>query len=190
MSRNFYLLCFMVLALAILPAVAHAIPLGTARLMNVTTSGGCVYGPTGATVQAWDVEPGHDYTLTISDVTECANGGTAPTLNVRVNSSTPGNYYVDLVAVYVSPGVYQFDYFLSAGAVCTMPVFYCTTPGDITSGFFVRRNDGGNKQAHLRASRFESVGMGCTNPMPIIGPECGTVGTEDSSWGTIKEIYR
>ena len=190
MSKKCYLLCFIVLALAFLPAIAHAITLGTAQLMNVTTSGGCVYGPTGATVQAWDIEPGHTYTIRISNVTECGNGGTDPTLNVRLNSSIPGYEYNDLIAVYVSPGVYQFDFFLPPSAWCTLPICYCTTPGDITTGFFVRRNDGGIRQAHLRASRFESVGMGCTNPMPIIGPECGTLGTDDSSWGTIKAIYK
>ena len=189
MSKKCYLFCFMVLALAILPAIAHAIPLGTAQLMNVTTSGGCVYGPTGATVQAWDVEPGHTYTITISNVTECANGGTDPTLNVRVNSWTAGN--TDIVAVYVSPGVYKFDYFFPTNAVCTFRVFYCTTPGISNSGRFVIRNDGASYQALLRASRFESVGMGCTNPIPIYGPECGGVlGTDDSSWGAIKAYYK
>lgn len=175
-SRKHYFIGIVIVALAVLPAIAYAC---TGRLINVTpAAGGCVSGPTGAPkyAQIWDVEPGHTYTLTIAYVTECANGGTGPTLNVRVNGSTPGQRYTDLVAVYVSPGVYQFDYVLSAGAVCTMSIFYCTTPGDIASGLFVRRNDGESKPALLRASRFESVGMGCTNPVPIIGPDCGTVG--------------
>jgi hypothetical protein len=189
-SRKCYFICIAIVALAILPAIAHAC---TGRLINVTpAAGGCVNGPTGSLkcAQVWDVEPGHTYTLTIANVTECAHGGTDPTLNVRVNSSTPGQRYTDLVAVYVSPGVYRFDYVLSAGAVCTMPIFYCTTPGVATSGLYVRRNDGESKPALLRASRFESVGMGCTNPIPIIGPECGTLGIDDSSWGTIKAIYK
>ena len=190
MSRKCYFICIAIVALAILPAIAHAC---TGRLINVTpAAGGCVNGPTGSLkcAQVWDVEPGHTYTLTIANVTECAHGGTDPTLNVRLNSSIPGYEYNDLIAVYVSPGVYQFDFFLPPSAWCTLPICYCTTPGDITTGFFVRRNDGGIRQAHLRASRFESVGMGCTNPMPIIGPECGTLGTDDSSWGTIKAIYK
>jgi hypothetical protein len=129
------------------------------------------------------------YTLTIADVTECAGGGTAPTLNVRVNSWTAGN--TDIVAVYVSPGVYTFDYFFPKNAICTFRIFYCTTPGISNSGRFVIRNDGVGYEALLRASRFESVGWECTNPIPIDGPECGGVlGTEESSWGAIKEIYR
>ena len=187
-----------VCALLILPAAVYALDKGTARLISVTrVAGGCVAGPTGATVQAWDVEPGHIYAITISNVTECASGGTDPTLNVRVNSSIPGYEYTDVVAAYVSPGVYQFNYFMPPNAWCTLPILYCTTPGEwLTTGLFVIRNDGGTNShgvpyaAHLRASRFESVGEGCTNPTPILGPECGGVGTEDGSWGAIKELFR
>ncbi len=183
-----YSVCIAIVALAVLPAIALAIPLGSGRLVSVTpVSGGCVTGPTGGTVQSWDVEPGQTYTLTLSNVTDCANGGTDPTINVRVNSSTPGYEYTDLVAVYVSPGVYKFDFTLPAGAWCTLPIFYCTTPGEwLTSGLRVRRSDGGNFQAHLRASLF---GAGCTNPVMIIGPECGAVPVEPSCWGAIKALY-
>jgi len=175
--------------LLVLPAIANACPLGGGRLVDVRTSGGCVSGPTGLFEQLWDLEPGHMYTLTISNVTECAVGGTAPTLNVRVNSWTAGN--TDIVAVYVSPGVYKFDYFFPRNAICTFRIFYCTTPGISDSGRFAIRNDGVAYQALLRASRFESVGAACTNPIPIFGPECGgTLGTEESSWGAVKGIYR
>ena len=189
MSGRFFRFCLIILALAVLPAVAYTCPLGGGRLIDVTTRGGCVSGPTGSFEQVWDLEPGHMYTLTIAYVTECANGGTDPTLNVRVNSWTAGN--TDIVAVYVSPGVYKFDYFFPTNAVCTFRIFYCTTPGISNSGRFVIRNDGASYQALLRASRFESVGMGCTNPIPIYGPECGGVlGTDDSSWGAIKAYYK
>jgi hypothetical protein len=181
-----------VCVILLLPAIALAEDNGTARLISVTmVSGGCVYGPTGNanSVQAWDVEPGHTYTLTIDGVSECAGGGTDPTLNVRVKSSASGN--TDLVAVYVSPGVYRFDFTMPADASCTYPILYCTTPGDGSSGLFVIRNDGVSKQAHLRASRFGLVGMGCTNPIEILGPECnGVLGTEESNWGAVKEMYR
>jgi hypothetical protein len=172
-----------------IPAAAFALPLGLARLVNVTAvDGGCVDGPNGGTVEAWDIQPGFTYTITIADVTDCANGGTDPTLNVRVNSSIPGYEYTDLIAYYVSPGVYEFDYSLPASAWCTLPIFYCTVPDEwLTTGKFVRASDGDNFQAHLRASTF---GDGCTNPIMILGPECGMLGTEDSSWGTIKGIYR
>jgi hypothetical protein len=184
-----------VCAALLLPATVYAIDKGNARLVSVTpVDGGCISGPTGDTNEAWDIQPGYTYTLRIEGVTECANGGTDPTLNVRINSSIPDHEYTDLVAVYVSPGVYEFDFTLPAAAWCTLPVLYCTTPGDwLTSGLFLRRHDGATNSngvpytAHLRASTW---GEGCTDPVMILGPECGLIGSEDSSWGTIKSIYR
>ncbi len=176
-----YLVCLTIFALAILPAIAHA----TARLVSVTSvSGGCVSGPTGPAVQAWDVESGETYTLRIADVLECANGGTDPTVDVRVNSSTHGN--TDAVATLVAPGVYEFNYTLPPAAVCTFPIFYCTTPGLGNTGILVVRDDGALFQAHLRSASFD---VGCTNPTSILGPECQTVGTRESSWGAIKALY-
>jgi len=182
-------------ALLVLPALVYGLDKGTGRLISVTPAdGGCVAGPSGNTTEAWDIQPGFTYTITIDNVTECANGGTDPTLNVRVNSSIPGHEYTDLVANYVSPGVYQFSFTLPPEAWCTLPILYCTVPGEwLTTGLFVRRHDGKLNPngvpytAHLRASTW---GPGCTNPTPILGPECGAVGTEESSWGAIKTIYR
>lgn len=182
-------------ALLILPAALFALPKGTGRLIAVTpVDGGCVSGPTGATVEAWDIQPGFTYTLTISNVTECAGGGTDPTLDVRINSSIPGYEYNDLLATYVSPGVYRFNFTLPASAWCTLPILYCTTPGEwLTTGLFVIRHDGAvNSQGvpyavHLRASTF---GAGCAAPTAILGPECGGLGTEESNWGAVKGIYR
>jgi hypothetical protein len=176
-----YLVCFAVLTLAVLPVIAHA----NARLVSVTpVAGGCVSGPTGPTVQAWDVEPGETYTLRLTHVLECANGGTDATLNVRVNSTTHGN--TDLVATNVAPGVYEFDFTMPTDAVCTFPILYCTTPGDGSSGIFVHRDDGVTFQAHLRAASFEA---GCTNPTSLLGPACQPVPVETSTWGAIKTLY-
>jgi len=170
------------LAVLSIPSLAQA----NARLINVVpTDGGCVSGPTGASVQFWDVEPGRTYELTISNVTECANGGTDPTLNVRVNSSNTGN--TDVVATLVVAGTYKFSFTLPANAVCTFPMFYCTTPGQNNSGLRVERNDGGPFQAHLRAATF---GPGCTNPQPVLGGDCLVVPTRPSTWGKVKSFYR
>ena len=175
-----YLVILTVLALVVAPVAADA-----ARLISVTSvSGGCVSGPTGPSVQSWDVEAGETYKLTISHVAECANGGSDPTLNVRINSTTHGN--TDIVATYVSPGVYEFEYTLPADAVCTFPIFYCTTPGQYNTGLYVMRDDGGMFQAHLRASTFEA---GCTNPTENKGPDCLVVPNEESSWGKVKALY-
>jgi hypothetical protein len=155
--------------------------------------GGCLSGPTGGTTQAWDVQPGYTYTLRLEDVTECANNGTDPTLDVRVNSSIPGHEYTDLVAVNVAPGAYEFDFTMPATAWCTLPILYCTTPGEwLTTGLFVRRDDGATNNngipftSHLRAAAWDT---GCTNPTLIEGPECGAVPTEESTWGKIKSLY-
>jgi len=170
------------LAALIIPSLAQA----NARLISVVpTNGGCVSGPTGSSVQFWDVEPGKTYQLTISNVTECANGGTGPTINVRVNSSSAGN--TDLVATLVVPGTYTFTYTLPANGTCTFPIFYCTTRGQNNSGIKVNRNDGANFQAHLRAAAFAP---GCLNPQPILGSDCGLVPTLQSTWGRLKSIYR
>jgi len=169
------------LAALTIPSLVHA----NARLISVVpTDGGCVSGPTGSSAQFWDVEPGRTYELTISNVTECANGGTGPTINVRVNSST-GN--TDLVATLVVPGTYKFTYTLPANGVCTFPIFYCTSPGQNNSGMRVNRNDGGNFQAHLRAAAFAP---GCKSPQSILGRDCGLVPTRPSTWGKLKSIYR
>ena len=181
MARR-HLFVLAAIASLVLPTLAHA----NARLINVVpTDGGCVAGPTGLAVQAWDVEPGKTYEITISNVTECANGGTDATLNVRVNSSNTGN--TDLVATLVVPGTYKFSYTLPANAVCTYPMFYCTTPGDNSSGLRVNRNDGGPFQAHLRAASF---GPGCSNPQAILGGDCLVVPTRPSTWGKVKSFYR
>jgi len=181
MLRNQLILLAALAALTI-PTLAQA----NARLISVVpTNGGCVSGPIGGSVQFWDVEPGRTYELTISHVTECANGGTGPTINVRVNSSSAGN--TDLVATLVVPGTYKFTYTVPVNGVCTFPIFYCTTPGHNNTGIRVNRNDGANFQAHLRATAFAP---GCTNPQPILGVDCGLVPTLPSTWGKLKSIYR
>ena len=164
------------------PSLAHP----DAQLINVVpTNGGCVSGPTGNSTQFWDVQPGKTYQLTINNVAECGNGGTAANIGVRVNSSSSGN--TDLVAVNTGIGIYTFSYTLPAGATCTFPIFYCTTPGQGNSGIKVLRNDGGKFQAHLRASTF---GVGCTNPTPITGMGCTGTPTKSSTWALVKTYYR
>jgi hypothetical protein len=178
---KYYFVCITIFALVLVPVLAQA----NARLVSVTpVAAGCVSGPTGPAVQAWDVEPGETYTITVADVFECAAGGTGPTIDVRVNSSDLGN--VDLVASLVSPGVYAFDFTMPLDGVCTFPIYTCTTPGVGPSGDLVIRDDGVAFQAHLRAATFEA---GCINPMAILGGVCSPVPNDESSWGTLKALY-
>ena len=181
MVNRYRVVCLTFCLLILLPALAHA----NARLVSVVPVGtGCVSGPTGPAVQAWDIEPGETYTITVADVVECADGGTGPTIDVRVNSSNVGN--VDLVATLVSPGVYEFDYTMPLDGVCTFPIYTCTIPGVIPSGDLVMRDDGGAYQAHLRAAIFQA---GCTDPLEILGGDCAPVPNEESSWGTLKTTF-
>jgi hypothetical protein len=148
----------------------------------IALDGGCVSGPTGQSTQFWEVQPGKTYQLTITNVTDCGNGGTAATIGVRLNSTGSGN--TDVVAINSGVGIYTFSFTVPANAACTMPIFYCTTPGQANTGMMVLRNDGGKFQAHLRASTF---GPGCTSPTPITG--C-TTPVQQSTWGSLKTYYR
>jgi len=181
MNRHplFVLLAFAALAT---PSLARA----DARLISVlATDQGCVSGPTGPGVQHWDVEQGKTYELTIDQVLDCANNGTDPTLNVRVKSSSSGN--TDLIATMVVPGKYKFTFTLPPDAVCTMPIQYCTTPGDMNTGLFVRRSDNEPFQAHLRVSSF---GQDCTLPGALIAGDCAASPARSSTWAKVKSFYR
>ena len=103
------LLCLLLIGV---PNLARA----NARLTDVTPlDGGCVAGPSGNSVERWDVEAGHRYLVRLEQVTECADGGAAATLDVRLNSSATGN--VDRVAQWIAPGVYTFDVTLPSNEI-------------------------------------------------------------------------
>lgn len=154
-----------------------------ARLVSVTAKdGGCVAGPTGPNVEAWDVQPGRTYTLTIDRVTDCANGGTDATIELIIKSSALGNTVV--TANKTATGVYTFDYQVPLAACETNPIRYCTTNGQPNSGLTVGRHDTGMAQSHLRAANF---GAGCANPTPI---SCTLTSAQQSTWGTLKQHYR
>src|SRR5215510_12374503 len=59
--------------------------LGSGRVTNVQPAGGgCISGPTGGSVQSWDVQQAQSYRVTLSNVTDCAAGGTAGSIQVMV----------------------------------------------------------------------------------------------------------
>ena len=180
-----YLIALASLTALLLPSLA----LADARVTNVQAlDGGCVSGPTGVSSEKWDVEPGKTYRVTLTGVSECGAGGTAATIDVRVNGIGQGeDQNADLTAHFVSPGVYYFDFTVPLDASCTLPIFYCTTPGQANTGILAKESDGGPFGVHLRASTF---GPGCTNPVEIQGPNCRVVPTRPSTWGKVKSFYR
>ena len=154
----------------------------------VPVDGGCIAGPSGNTSQKWDVEPGKTYTVTLTGVTECGNGGTDATINVRVNGVSLGeDQNAELIATLVAPGTYQFDFTVPLDASCTLPIFYCNTPGQQNTGLLAWRDDGGAWGVHFRASTF---GPGCSNPEEIQGPNCNVVPNKMRTWGEVKSFYR
>ncbi len=166
-------------ALALLPHPARA----NARLVAVTpVDGGCVNGPTGQYVEAWDVAVGSTYRLRLEGVTDCANGGTDATVNVLVLNSSGGN--TPLVAQWVADGTYEFTFAVPTTYCDTSPILYCTAGGNSPStGLVVGRHDTGLYQSHLRASEFYGS---CSNPVTI---HCVTP-TLRTTWGELKTIYR
>jgi hypothetical protein len=151
----------------------------------VPVNGGCIAGPGGSTLQSWDVERGKTYRLTLSNVIECGLAGTAATINVRVENSVAG--HVDLVATLVAVGTYICDYTVPLNAACSGPIACCTVAGQVGSGIFLTRSDGGSAQAQLRVATFAAA---CLNPTVVTAPGCGLVPTEKRTWGAVKSIYR
>lgn len=179
MFRSVALAAVLLLLVAVLPAPARA----NARLTAVTPlDGGCVSGPVGPNVEAWDVLPGATYRVRLEGVTDCASGGTDASLNVLLMNSALGN--TPRVATYVAPGVYEFTFEMPKNACDTTPIRYCTAGGNTpNTGLVVGRHDTGTSQAHLRAATFDG---NCSHPSTI---GCVTA-TVKSTWGGLKSSYR
>ena len=133
---------------------AEAANLGQGKVVNVTpVNSECISGPSGNGVQSWDVQQGGTYEVTIAGVTDAANGGTDPTLQVLVKNSSSGN--VCFTAMQQATGVYTFTITMPAEACNTFPITYGSCDAD--AALFARRNDGGNFQSHLRAATFDGT---------------------------------
>jgi hypothetical protein len=175
MRRRYLALLTAILASALLSTPAQA----NARLVSVTpVDGGCVAGPTGPVVEAWDVQLLRTYALTFDNVTECSGA----TINVMVQNGF--GTYVARVATIVSPGVYSFTFTVPGNYCETSPIRYCVTPGEPSTGYVIGRHDTGLSQSQLRYSTWRT---GCLNPV-VIG--CPPVSTPSRSWGRIKILYR
>lgn len=159
-SMRFVFLSLMFLALATENSIAQA-NLGLGRVSSVIPlDGGCVFQDSLplSGVESWDVAEARTYSVMLTSVTDCANGGTDPTLEVLVRSSSTGS--VCVTATKIATGTYEFTVTMPPNACNTYPIHYCTSCSP-SQGFFARRADGGSKQSHLRAATF---GAGCTAP--------------------------
>ncbi len=172
----------------VLPAFPPAANLGSGRVFSVLPlDGGCVFDDDqpASSVEHWDVVQGKTYRVTLTNVTDCANGGTDATIKVNVKSSNTGNQCLD--ATKVDTGKYQFDVRMPSNACFTYPIVYCassTCTGN--DGFFARRRDGGGSTSDLRASTFDgncsfvaqdadcasSPPQGCILTCPTVAPVC------------------
>src|SRR5206468_1416629 len=124
-------------------------------------------------VHAWDVQQGKTYRITLTNMDDCANGGTDATIQVMVKNTNTGNVCVTATKTVDQTYVFDFTMPLSAtqSACGTYPIDYCTSNCDPTTGIRARTEDGDDKQAHLRAATF---GPGCSSPVEDTncGPTC------------------
>ena len=154
-----YLLSTVVCLMISLLATAQIVPApstntGSGYISNVeaVTPGACVQSTVNGNNQFWDIAQGNTYIITLSNVTDCANGGTDATIEVIVKNSNTGNTCV--TASLVSTGVYEFEFTMPAEACATFPILYCTNNCSSNSGTFVQDllQDG---VGHLRTSYFD-----------------------------------
>lgn len=148
------------------PLAAPLCMLGTAEVDSVVaTNGDCVQDTinNNNSVESWDVEQGRTYAVTLHNVTEC----TGNTIQVIVKSSETGNQC--LTATLDGSGDYVFSITLPDNACFTMPITYCTSGCDESTGEIARRSDGACKQSHLRAAVFTA---GCE--FPVQDEDCPT----------------
>src|SRR5262249_37526306 len=124
------------------------------------TGGACVSGPTGGSVQSWDVQQGQGYQVTLSNVTDCAAGGTAASIQVIGKNSSTGNQWP--TATETATGTYTFTVGLPGSGCNPDPIQYCTTGCSPATGQGARRNDGVCFQALLRGATF---GAACAGPV-------------------------
>jgi hypothetical protein len=193
--------CMTMSASADPPSPAHpggpppAANLGSAYVSDVTSGSNCFYSDTnGGGIQAWDIQAGGTYTVTLTGVTDCANLGNDPSIGVVVHNSNElgvsNNIYVLANQVTVGGvgvvGVYTFT--ITLGSQClTMPIEYCThggtpdAPGNYPgSGMFAQDNIGGapgGHQGHLRTTIFDSncVKQGDDDTCQSGPPQTGTI---------------
>jgi protocatechuate 3,4-dioxygenase beta subunit len=137
---------------------AQSVPnLGLGRIVSVEPlDGGCVQETVASATSLayWDIEPGLTYRVTLSNVTDCANGGTDASLEVVVHSENIVNQC--LTASHAATGLYTFDITIPPLSCDTLPMNYCTIHCGQNSGFPPRRGNGVAKVAIFRVATFDA----------------------------------
>src|SRR5262245_47054493 len=155
MKRNrtkcILLACIAALAVCMPLSTAYAAPanLGSAYISNVTSGSNCVQSNTnGGGIQFWDIQAGGTYTITLSNVTDCASQGNENSIGVIVHNSTGGNIITTATLVDANvAGVYSFTVTLT-NQCFTMPIEYCTVNGRPGSGKFAQDYNGTGGGGH------------------------------------------
>jgi hypothetical protein len=156
-------LCIITLAGCFLCGNIFGDATGAATISNVTSvNGECVQSTTNnGGVQFWDVQAGGTYDVTLSNVTDCANGGMDDSIGVIVQNSVGGNLCA--TANQTATGVYTFRITLS-GQCETMPILYCTTNCSTSTGLKAQNATGDGHLGHLRIATFDGNCAVLTNP--------------------------
>ena len=161
-------LCIIALAGCFLCGNIFADATGNATISNVTAvNGECVQSTITGQGQKWDVQAGGTYDVTLSGVTDCANGGMDDTIGIIVQNSV-GGHICPLTANQTSTGVYVFRVTLS-GQCETMPILYCTNDCSTNTGLKAQDAPGG-KLGHLRIATFDDNCAVVTNPSCSASP--------------------
>jgi hypothetical protein len=174
-------------------------PLGYVSSVTPIDGGGLHFDG-GTDGNKWDVQQGKAYKITLTNVLDAANGGTDPSMEVMVKSSSANNSNQCFTATKVSTGVYEFTISMPATACNTYPILYGTTACAPNSGLKALSIPTNDKATHLRAATFDDSGnyvgsdVDCNAPDPVINEcviscpqdvtvECGA-STEPSATGT------
>ncbi|MFM7295732.1 MAG: HYR domain-containing protein, partial [Planctomycetota bacterium] len=138
--------------------------LGSGRVASVTpTTGGCVQQslPPVTGTELWYVEEYESYRIRLTNVTDVGAGGTAPTIQVIVNSQNTASQCV--TATRISTGVYEFVTDMPPNACEGYGILYGTSGcAAVPAARVARRSDGIAQQSRLRVAFF---GAGCSAPV-------------------------
>ncbi len=187
MKSGFRLALATLVAAVLVPAAAFALMPGSGKIESIVPNAapvlnshaGCFAGPiTVGSIDNWYLEQGHTYSITLSDVFDCANNGTDATIIVEIRSASSGSVF--MLANWVAPGKYAFQFTMPSNACGPFQVIYCVGCVLSTDGMTA---NGSGREADLFPAQFFN---NCSFYSPVY---CSTPAPK-STWGTVKSLYR